>query len=99
VVAAAEMAIAGTLGLALELERMPLAEDVGDEALLFAESAGRFLVEVAPEQAVPFERLFMGSPVGAIGAVTERPQLLIRRRGRVMLDLPVAEAAVAWRNG
>ncbi|HZU11788.1 MAG TPA: phosphoribosylformylglycinamidine synthase subunit PurL [Chloroflexota bacterium] len=97
-VAAAEMAIAGRLGLRLDLDRMPAADPLAAEALLFAESSGRFLVEVAPEDAARFESLLGDVPHAAVGAVTADPRLMIERAGAPVLDLPIAAAAAAWRR-
>lgn len=100
-VAAAEMAIAGNLGMTLQIELMPVAAHAdlpAEEALLFAESAGRFLVEVAPQEAESFELLFGGSPIAAIGDVTDQPHLVVRSGQRTLVNIPVRDAAAAWRR-
>ena len=56
-VAAAEMAIAGDIGLNIRLEDVPSDTDA-PEALMFSESAGRFLIEVDPSNSEQFERMF-----------------------------------------
>ena len=79
--AAAEMAFAGDLGLALELERVPTTElDAGYDPLatrLFSESCTRFLVEVQPEDAEAFEAHFHGLDCARVGAVTAEPRLVL----------------------
>ncbi|MBN1955910.1 MAG: phosphoribosylformylglycinamidine synthase subunit PurL [Anaerolineae bacterium] len=70
-VAAAEMALAGRLGLEFDLAALPRAPDVErDDRALFAESSGRFLVEVAPDDAPAFEQTMAGRPCARIGRVT-----------------------------
>src|SRR5579859_7996993 len=59
-VAAAEMALAGLLGIDIDLGQIPhdihvLHANLIDPLLLFSESASRFLLEVAPEQRSSFE--------------------------------------------
>jgi len=55
-VAAAEMALAGRLGLKIELNTLPRSDDVHTDAVaLFAESSSRFLVEVTRKDAAAFE--------------------------------------------
>jgi phosphoribosylformylglycinamidine synthase II len=70
-VAAAEMCIAGRLGLNLNLE--------SDEALtiLFGEVNGCLLVEVAPQDCASFEHFIGDSPFQDIGSVTSSPLLKI----------------------
>jgi phosphoribosylformylglycinamidine (FGAM) synthase-like enzyme len=46
--------------------------------VLFSESAGRFLVTVAPDRRQAFEAAFDGHAVGCIGVVTEAPRMVIR---------------------
>jgi phosphoribosylformylglycinamidine synthase subunit PurSL len=104
-VAAAEMALGGGLGLALELARMPVAEEPagpawnGDAWRLFSESCSRFLVEVPPARAADFERRFQGLPCAAIGEVRAQPALSVRGLdGRPVLELPVAEVRRAFHS-
>jgi phosphoribosylformylglycinamidine synthase len=69
-VAAAEMAIAGRLGLELDLTALPRTSDVDADAVaLFSESSARFLVEVAPEAAAAFEETLAGRPAARLGRV------------------------------
>ena len=81
-VAAAEMALAGLLGLDIDLGRVLYKGIVGardiNTVLLFSESASRFLVEVSPGQRDAFEAHWsswhpQGAPVqdvACIGTVT-----------------------------
>ena len=61
-VAAAEMAFAGGLGMELDLSAVGRRGegDATEAAMLFGESAGRFLVEVAPDQYDAFLRIVEG---------------------------------------
>jgi phosphoribosylformylglycinamidine synthase len=91
-IAAAEMCIAGRLGLALGLEP-------GDPVrALFGETNGCFLVEVAPEQAADFEAAFTGLPLRRLGEVTREP-LLSFRGVPAWKDLSVDELLAAWSKG
>jgi phosphoribosylformylglycinamidine synthase subunit PurSL len=70
-VAAAEMALAGRLGLDLSLTHLPRSPGVDrDDVALFAESSGRFLVEVAPEDAAAFEEALAGHRLARLGSVS-----------------------------
>ncbi|MFV2044110.1 MAG: phosphoribosylformylglycinamidine synthase subunit PurL, partial [Anaerolineales bacterium] len=92
-VAAAEMSIAGRLGMELTLTTGDLT------TLLFSESNGRFLVEVRPSERAAFESRFQGSLAEQwreIGEITSTSRLSIRANKRNLLTLPVAELVAAW---
>jgi phosphoribosylformylglycinamidine synthase len=77
-VALAEMAFAGNLGIDVTNLRDPSAQDLSDEALLFAESCTRFIVEVKPNRQAEFEKCFAGElPVRVIGRTCREPRLRI----------------------
>lgn len=99
-VAAAEMALAGGLGMALDLGNLPRSPDVDrDDVALFSESLGRFLVEVPPERQTAFEALFNGLPLGLLGTVEEAPGLRVRGlAGREVLHLSLSDIRRAWRG-
>ena len=69
-VAFAKSAMAGRLGLEIELDKIPVSEKCSDIELLFSESNGRFAATVPAEKAAEFESLFAGCPVAKVGVVT-----------------------------
>jgi phosphoribosylformylglycinamidine synthase len=107
-VAAAEMAFAGGLGVELDLAAAPvdlraardakgaLAVPVG--ALLFGESAGRFLVEVTPDNCDAFLRKIKGVPVGQVGEVTDSGRIVIHAGDSAAIDVPIDAAKSAWQK-
>jgi phosphoribosylformylglycinamidine synthase len=99
-VAAAEMALAGRLGMDLDLRPL-LAERLSAEAVaLFAESSGRFLVEVAPEAASAFEACMAGRPCRRLGKTTAEDRLrILGHDGQVVVEAAVSELVRAWRGG
>lgn len=99
-VAAAEMALAGGLGLVLHLAELPSTPDVDtDEMALFSETSGRFLVEVRPQDRRALEDIFSGLPCACIGQVIGEPFLrIIGRRGRELLALPVQTLKQTWKR-
>ncbi len=104
-VAAAEMALAGRLGLSLDLALAPHdleASEAMANTLLFSESASRFLVEVVPQQQQAFETFLRERQVAdfsLLGRVAEGERLVIRLGEHTMIDLPVAALLAAWRGG
>ncbi len=89
-VAAAEMCIGGRLGLDLDLPP-------GDPLrLLFGETTGCLLVEVAPLQAAAFEAGFRDLPLRRLGRVAETPALTVSAGGSLLFRLPVSALLEAW---
>jgi phosphoribosylformylglycinamidine synthase II len=94
-VAAAEMVIAGNLGLSLDVG------GVADDSLvaLFSESPSRFLVEVRPGDATAFEQALAGAPVRRLGEVRQGASLRIEDRGDSLLDLDLDTLRRTWQSG
>jgi phosphoribosylformylglycinamidine synthase len=99
-VAAAEMAIAGRLGLELDLAPLPRTLDVEtDDVALFAESNCRFLVEVAPIDAAAFEAEMSEQPVACVGRVTDDGVLQVRGlTGKAVIECDVSALRRAWQS-
>jgi phosphoribosylformylglycinamidine synthase len=100
-VAAAEMAFAGGVGVELNLAGVVVPMDEpgpSTAALLFGESAGRFLVEIAPDKYDAFLRLVRACPFGELGHVTDSGRIVIRSRHTLLIDLPIGEAKAAWQG-
>jgi len=103
-VAAAEMALAGRLGLSLDLAHAPhdlVANAAVGNTLLFSESASRFLVEIAPEQQAAFESFLHEHGVEdfmCIGKVNQTGHLNITYQSQPLVDLPVSALLAAWRG-
>ena len=97
--AAAEMAIAGRLGVDLDLEGFGTV-DLSDVTLLYSESNTRFLVETSPDRAEAFEKLFQeaGLPVTQLGKITDDPKICIRRGEEKMIDVDLNQAVAAWQQ-
>ena len=95
---AALAAMAGGLGLTLDLAKVPLDAALREDKLLFSESAGRFLITVAPDCRQAFETA-MGEHVwGCVGVVTEAPRMVIKGAGgRLLVDLALEELKTAWK--
>ncbi len=101
-VALAEMAIGGRLGFAADLSAVPVAGvhsghgGLSDLELLYAESAGRLLVCVAPRDQAAFEALFAGQAAGLLGAVTANPAAHVHRGETTLVHEDVEALARAF---
>jgi len=99
-VAAAEMCIAGRLGMQLDVASLPRADEVGtDPIALFAETSCRFLVEVAAENAPAFEKVMVGHARARLGHVTEDGVMRVRGlRGQAIVECSVEGVCRAWQS-
>ncbi len=97
-VAAAEMCIAGRLGLQLDIGRAPLDSDVTRTDLaLFAESNSRYIVEVTPANADAFDAMLTGLPHARAGNVVAEPYLrILGLQGEEAVRAPISELVYAW---
>ena len=96
--AATEMAMAGGLGMSLELDgigsNLPVPE------LLFSESNSRFLIEVASQNADAVQEHFAqsGVPIAALGTIQTSPKLSVTSAGTPVLDVDMGTAKTAWQK-
>ncbi len=96
---AAMVAMAGGLGLTIDLGVVPTDGAVSTAALLYSESPGRFIVTVPAENASEFEAAMSGVSIAAVGEVTERPHLTITGPGETaIVDLVVTDMKAAWKR-
>ncbi|QEG00557.1 Phosphoribosylformylglycinamidine synthase subunit PurL [Stieleria maiorica] len=101
-VAATEMAMAGGLGMELDLDAVAeiSAEGLSDTSLLFSESNSRFLVELPVDLVDQFTPIFYAHGVQAarVGTITENGKLTVTRSGATVLDIEIAAAKDAWQK-
>ncbi len=98
-VALAEMAISGGLGLEVDLSRVPLKGSLSSAEILFSESTGRFVVEVASGKEEEFQALFEGLPAGRVGSVSDHDRFVLQDgQGEIVVDTTVDLLQAAWRE-
>ncbi|WP_243373536.1 phosphoribosylformylglycinamidine synthase subunit PurS [Geotalea sp. SG265] len=100
-VAAAESAFAGGFGMALDLKYVVAKGNapLGDEPLLFAESASRLLVTVHPDKEAAFEKAMSGQAMARIGLVTADTSLTVTGvSGKVVVKAEIAALKAAWQS-
>ncbi|HRL11464.1 MAG TPA: phosphoribosylformylglycinamidine synthase subunit PurL, partial [Aggregatilineales bacterium] len=94
-VALAEMCIGGRVGASVDVAGLG---DLKPQAALYAESATRFLVEVAPGDEVAFAAAFHGVTacvrLGTVGG----DALVIHSGAAELASVPVAQLETAWRG-
>ncbi len=98
-VALAEMCLAGRLGAEVNVTLTPGAATLTDTERLFSESAGRFVVEVRPQDAAAFETVLKDTPHARIGQVSAQPILSVKGQGQgVIIESGVDQLEQAWRG-
>jgi phosphoribosylformylglycinamidine synthase len=96
-VAAAEMAIAGSHGLEIDVRDLPVtASGLADSTRLFAESPTRFLLEVTPADAPALEKILGRTPHARIGRVLDSPRLRVWSNGGVVIDATIDTLRSRW---
>jgi phosphoribosylformylglycinamidine synthase subunit PurSL len=98
-VALAETALAGGLGLSVDLANVPRENVHRDDWLLFSESQGRFVVTVRPDKESAFERHMARCRLGRVGRVMEEPLLEVRGlKGPRVVHIPIQDLKEAWKR-
>jgi phosphoribosylformylglycinamidine synthase len=94
----AMVAMAGELGLAIDLESIPAETGLGDHTLLFSESAGRFIITVDPVHQNDLETLLDKADFACVGTTMEKADLVIKRNARELVHAPVSDLKTAWKK-
>ncbi len=79
----AKKAIAGRLGMKIDLDKVPSAGGLAPYEVLFSESNSRFIMTVAPQDAAQVEALLADVPFARVGEVTDRGVLELVSKGEV----------------
>jgi phosphoribosylformylglycinamidine synthase len=106
--AAAEMALAGQLGVNLDtthitIKQAPTLHPNGEAIVrLFSETPSRFLVEITPEQFGTFEKFMRDAnirDVTYVGTITSSDRFIVRNGEEELINLGVDELQEAWKGG
>lgn len=109
-VSLAEMAIAGRLGLDVQLDGVPVETTAAPtDSLergqipavvirLFSESNSRFVIEVAPGDTAAVESAFAGLPIYRLGTVTKDQRVVVSQSGVRILDQSVNTLRDRWQS-
>jgi phosphoribosylformylglycinamidine synthase len=93
-VAAAEMALAGRMGLVLDISAL----DENPAVALFAETNGCFLVEVSPMNAKAFEAAFAPDALIQLGSVTAKECLEISHKESTIISHQLSDLVAAFKG-
>ncbi len=94
----AECAVGSGLGASLDLAKIK-ATTRNEKALLFSESAGRFVVSVSPENVEKFGFIMKSLPVTNAGRVRGDRRLIIKREEKMIINEEVENLREAFNKG
>jgi phosphoribosylformylglycinamidine synthase II len=93
------VAMAGGLGMQVDLSEVPRIDVERDSAVLYSETPGRFIVTIDPKHRQAFEALFDTLPRACVGTVSSRTDLVINGlAGHTVIRVPVSELKEAWKR-
>jgi phosphoribosylformylglycinamidine synthase len=93
------VAMGGGNGMEILLENVPADEALSNIGILYSESAGRFVVTVAPDKRETFEKIFDGLNIGNIGTVTDSPIFRIcGRDGSRIIEENIIQLKKCWKK-
>jgi len=87
----AKKAIAGGLGLEIDLDKIPVKRKLQIYELLFSESNSRFIASISPDAQEEFENKLADSPFAQVGRVTKSPMLILKMQGQKITEVHLEE--------
>jgi phosphoribosylformylglycinamidine synthase len=96
--AAARCAMAGELGMELDLDRCADLAALPPDVALFGESNGRFVITTSESDAPAFMERFRGLAARRVGRVTSEPRLRLHLGGHLLVDVDVRALKGAWQE-
>lgn len=98
-VSLARVAIAGKIGLDVDLSNVSQASNLSADHILFSESQSRFLVSVSPQDQAAFEALFQGQSCILIGQALPDQHFRVKdAAGKNIVDTNLSELEKAYRS-
>jgi len=93
------VAMAGELGMKIQLPLIPATSGLTASQVLYSESCGRFVMTVAPEKKEAFEEILSGMKIQRVGLVTESPSFSITDgKGRPIIKEDVMNLKHTWKG-
>ncbi len=97
-IALAKSSMAGLLGIDIDIANAPVTKALRNDTMLYSESQGRFLVSVDPAKADEFENIFKGLPIGRLGMVSEKNDIIIKSRKKMIIKTDVNALLGTYKN-
>ena len=92
----AKVAIAGRLGLDVDLDKIPQTTGIHAHELLFSESNTRFIMTASPDNAAKIAEILAGIPHAVIGKVTDSANLAFS--GKANMNIPLEKLVSSYKT-
>ncbi|MFP4085187.1 MAG: phosphoribosylformylglycinamidine synthase subunit PurS [Desulfobacteraceae bacterium] len=93
------VAMAGDVGMEVDIGGVAGAEGLTPAQALYSESCGRFIITAAPEKAEGLEEVFSGCEIGRVGVVTQKPDFIIKDQdGKRIIDVAQGRLKAEWKR-
>jgi phosphoribosylformylglycinamidine (FGAM) synthase-like enzyme len=93
------VAMAGELGMEINLTSIPRASGLTVSQTLYSESCGRCIITVPPGKKNVFEELFAGIKMAQMGIVSESPRFCVRDgRGEAIIEEDTSTLKNSWKK-
>ena len=92
----AKVAIAGRLGLEIDLEKIPSSGNITAHEQLFSESNSRFIMTASPENSAKITEILSDIPHAIVGKVTDSPNLVFS--GKASVNIPLADLVKQYKS-
>ncbi|MFA6305201.1 MAG: AIR synthase-related protein [Candidatus Gracilibacteria bacterium] len=96
----AKKAIAGQLGMEIDLSKIPREKTLDrEDFLLFSETQSRFVVTIDPNKREEFEKLFKGEKIAHVGQILDTQEFTIKDlNGETIVDTDVKTLEEAYKS-
>ena len=95
----AMVAMAGGLGMNIDLSMVPREDAEQDQVILYSESPGRFIATIDPKNRSSFEACFDTLPHACVGTVSSGLDFVINGlQGNPVIDTSVPELKAEWKR-
>ncbi len=83
----------------IDLAGVPVENVDSNSAVLFSESAGRFIVTIDPENRVSFENILKEHIFACVGTVTDKQDFIVNGLDdKTLINIPVKDLKAAWKK-
>jgi phosphoribosylformylglycinamidine synthase subunit PurSL len=90
-------ALAGELGMDIEIDKISGANSLGPCRALYSESCGRFIITVSPGRRERLEKIFTGLPLSLVGTVNETGRFVVtHKNGEALIDETLERLRNDW---
>ncbi len=93
----AKSCIAGKLGAEIDIEKIPLTENLSTEKILYSESQGRFIVSINPKDKEVFEEILSDFKIALVGKVLSN-KLILRKGNEELMNFTVDELNTIYKE-